>query len=57
VARTHLILLDLEFDGETGTLQRTKYVTETEVVQSQLAKFGLGPTASSDEAFQMGKKP
>jgi hypothetical protein len=26
--------IDLEFDGATGSLQRTKYVTEVEVVQA-----------------------
>jgi hypothetical protein len=39
----------LEFDKEGGIIKKTKYVTETEVVQQQLASFGLTKSDSKEE--------
>lgn len=42
----HCVFVDLEFDKESGILKKTKFVSEAEVIQQQLASFGLSDTSS-----------
>jgi len=42
----------LEFDKESGALKKTKFVSEADVIQQQLASFGLSkPAESTSSAF------
>jgi len=44
----------LEFDKESGALKKTKFVSEADVIQQQLASFGLSkPGESTTNTFTL----
>ena len=54
-----MILLVLEFDKQSGTVKRTKLVTESEIISRQLSKFKLQPEIAlrpNTQEFQLGQK-
>lgn len=47
-------IIDLEFDKESGALKKTKFISEAEVIQQQLASFSLTNSQKPSEEFSLG---